>query len=304
MIKKLLASFLAGTTIASFVGCGRPMPPDERYAPNLSRAEEIRTAFIGGGGATAEESGGGSSAQPTGWATLTGVFTLDGPAPPRTPLSVTKDANICAPGGNAPLSEELVVAGDGGVRDVLIFLNDAISPEEPWTHPSAAPGKSDEVVFDQKECVFLSHVLAMQASQPLKILNSDPTAHNTKMEPKANPPFNQNIGAGGEILTQLPREEKAPFPVSCSVHPWMNAYIMVRDNGYFAVSADDGSFEIANLPAGVPLEFRVWQAAISFVQDVSVNGESAKWSKGRFTITLDPNDPSKNRLEVKVKSPS
>ena len=38
----------------------------------------------------------------------------------------------------------------------------------------------------------------------------------------------------------------------------MKAYMLPRENGYFAVSADDGSFEIANLPAGEELEIQVW----------------------------------------------
>ena len=36
----------------------------------------------------------------------------------------------------------------------------------------------------------------------------------------------------------------------CDVHPWMAAYIGVVDHPFFAVSGEDGSFTISDLPAG------------------------------------------------------
>ena len=69
--------------------------------------------------------------------------------------------------------------------------------------------------------------------------------------------------------------------------------MITRNNGYFAVTKADGSFEIPNLPAGVELEFRVWQEKLSFVQAVKVNGEDKKWSKGRFKQTLTAGEPLK-----------
>jgi hypothetical protein len=38
--------------------------------------------------------------------------------------------------------------------------------------------------------------------------------------------------------------------VKCDVHPWMTAYVAVMDNPYFAVTGEDGSFELPHLPAG------------------------------------------------------
>ncbi len=39
-------------------------------------------------------------------------------------------------------------------------------------------------------------------------------------------------------------------PFKCDVHGWMNAYVGVLPHPYFAVTKDDGKFELANLPAG------------------------------------------------------
>ena len=142
------------------------------------------------------------------------------------------------------------------------------------------------VVFDQKECVFLTRLTAMQATQRLKILNSDPVGHNTKLEPRANSMFDRTIVAGGSDFDQPQAEEREPFSVSCAIHPWMKAWVITRSNSYFAVTGPDGSFEIPNLPAGVELEFRTWHEKSKFVQNVSVNGSKEKWSKGKFSRTL------------------
>ena len=72
--------------------------------------------------------------------------------------------------------------------------------------------------------------------------------------------------------------------------------MIVRNSPYFAVTKADGTFEIANVPAGVPLEFRVWQERSGYLQEVSVNGQPQKWSKGKLPLTLVADES----LELKV----
>jgi uncharacterized protein (DUF2141 family) len=38
--------------------------------------------------------------------------------------------------------------------------------------------------------------------------------------------------------------------VKCEVHPWMGAWVGVLDHPFFAVTGDDGTFTIKDLPAG------------------------------------------------------
>ena len=44
------------------------------------------------------------------------------------------------------------------------------------------------------------------------------------------------------------------------------------------------------VPAGVPLEFRVWQEKGKFIQEVQLDGQPAKWKSGRMKITLQPGE--------------
>jgi hypothetical protein len=190
---------------------------------------------------------------------------------------------------------------------VLIFLANAPKGNANWIHSSYQATQDGTLAgrdgFDQKECIFLSHVFAMRSTQKLEILNSDPIGHNTNIAPtKGAQPFNQTIPAGATTLYAPGGESSAPFPVSCSIHPWMSAWMITRDNPCFAVSKPDGSFEIPYAPAGVELEFRIWQEAAKFVDGtVMVNGQATKLSKGKFTLTLEPDKPTS--LEFVIDSP-
>jgi len=286
--------------VIAIVGCARPQPPAE--CANSNNVSVLRTSF---GGSAAETAAPAATAvaEPTGWATLKGTFKLSGQAPERQPLKVDKDMSICAPGGKMPLAETLVVdSATQGIKDVVIYLaNPGKFPvgDPKWEHPSYAASLSAMPEFDQKNCVFLTHMLGMRSQQKLKVLNSDSTGHNTNVAGggKAKP---DNISvAANSYTTYTPGGESAePFNVACNVHPWMSARIIVRDSPYFAVTKADGTFEIANVPAGVPLEFRVWQEQAKFLQKVKLDGNDVTWSKGRLKLTLN-NDETKT-LDVVV----
>lgn len=270
-------------------GCGSSIPPEPR--PKMAEVARIRAAFeLAGGGGSSSSGNAAGGQQPAGWATLRGVFTLNGEPPPAPVLNINKHPEVCAPGGKTVYAESLVVdPATKGIANVVVYV-DRIP--DAWVHESAR-GATDEVVFDQKECVFLTHVAKMQTSQTLKILNSDPVGHNTKTVY-----FNKNVGSGETASFEPAGDTREPINVSCSVHPWMEAWLLIRENAYMAVTGPDGSFEIPNLPAGVELQFKVWQEKAKYLENVTLNGSGVKWPKGRMKVTLAPD--SDTSLEVVV----
>lgn len=275
-------------------GCARPLPPAEHA--QAANVKILRTAFGGNATETAAASA-GAVAEPTGWSTLRGSFKFNGTPPERQALDVNKDQSVCAPGGKVVLSQELVVdPSTQGIRDVLLFLTGPAKfpvGDPKWEHPSYVEQREATIDFDQKQCIFLTHVLGMRSTQRLRILNSDPVGHNTKIDATGRAAqINATIPSGAEVMYEPKGESPETFPVSCSIHPWMSAKMIVRNSPYFAVTKDDGSFEIANVPAGVPLEFRVWQERARFIETVTVNGKAEKWPKGRLKLTLQPDQPT------------
>jgi len=46
--------------------------------------------------------------------------------------------------------------------------------------------------------------------------------------------------------------------VKCNIHPWMHGYIAVFKHPFFAVTDQEGHFEIKNVPAG-NYTIKAWQ---------------------------------------------
>jgi hypothetical protein len=55
--------------------------------------------------------------------------------------------------------------------------------------------------------------------------------------------------------------------VTCDVHNWMTAWVGVESHPYFAVSGSDGTFTIANAPAGRHT-IRAWQERYGWITKV------------------------------------
>ena len=83
----------------------------------------------------------------------------------------------------------------------------------------------------------------------------------------------------------------------------MRAYFLPRKDGYYAVTGRDGSFEIANVPAGESLEIQVWHESAGGrggpLVLTSEKAKELKWNKkGRFKITLAEDEVEELDLTV------
>ena len=175
--------------------------------------------------------------------TITGVVHFDGKAPARVPIDMSMDP-ACAFSKDPNLSEQFVITG-GKLANVFVYVKSGITP-------SQAPAGAPPVVLDQKGCRYLPHVVAVQQGGSVQFRNSDPTMHNIHTMPST-------VGNEGVDISQAPMGQaqthqfKSPetmLPVRCNNHPWMNAFVNVAPNPYFAVSGADGSFTIQGLPPG------------------------------------------------------
>jgi hypothetical protein len=291
---------LAGVALLAPAGCRRPVARPVRYS--AGNVAVLRTALGGkaGGEATASAA---PTAEPTGWATLRGVFKVDGAPPSPSPLNITSDHAVCMPGNKPVYASDIKVDSSGGIANVVVYLETKYPDGDAnWEHPQFA-ALPKEVEFDQKSCVFLTHVFAIRSSQLLKVLNSDPVGHNTKLEGGGKAlPGNFTVPAGASAIYSPVGESDEPFKVSCSIHPWMAAYGLVRKSPYFAVTNDKGEFELANLPAGVPLKFRLWHERTQFIRDAKTTGTVDKLGGGRLQLKLANDEQRSLELSISAKS--
>ena len=217
------------------------------------------------------------------WGDLTGQFLYDGKAPVAKLLSVTKDVEVCAK--HALKDESLVVnPKNSGVANIVIALYRKRGGKKPKIHPAYKPGT--EVIADNLKCRFAPHVIPLWTRQVLLIKNSDSVGHNTKIDTLKNKAFNKTLSAGGQEKVSFKKAEKVPVSISCSVHPWMRSWLVVKDTPYVAVTDKDGKFTIKNLPAG-KWTFQVWHEKAGYVSKViNSEGKKKKWKRGRVKVTV------------------
>jgi len=218
-------------------------------------------------------------------ADVTGKVTLVG-TPPDMPTIDMSGQKECAALHPDPVTEETVIVGDKGqLKNVVVSLVKT-TDEDDKAVPNQPPPPADPVVLDQKGCMFVPHVLALQAGQPLVIKNSDPFLHNVHSQSTVNEAFNMAMPTANDGEKADP-QPKAPeiFKVKCDVHPWMTGWVAVFDHPYFAVTGDDGTFDIKGLPDG-RYTMRAWHERYG-TRDQTV---TVKDGKGTVDFTFKTDD--------------
>ena len=175
---------------------------------------------------------------------ITGTVKLDGTAPHMKGIDMSKDPYCAKAHANDPGHiEEVVVGASGGLENVVLYISEGLSgaTETPTTVP----------VFDQKNCMYSPHVLAMDVNQKFKVQTSDQTTHN--IHPLPNPmtgniPWNQSQPPGAAPIEKSWKSVEM-IPVQCNIHPWMHGYFAVV-KGPYATTDANGSYTMNNVPPG------------------------------------------------------
>jgi hypothetical protein len=174
-----------------------------------------------------------------------GVVRWEGPAIQPRPLRMDADPK-CAElheGKSVPAQDRLVAA-DGGVANVFVYLKEAPAGTGPFPKPATA------VDLTQKGCFYEPRVLGILVQQDLAVHNEDATLHNVRCMAKANRPFNLGQPANSPPRTKFFTTPEEAVKFKCDVHPWMAAYVFVMQHPFFAVTDASGRFSIEGLPAG------------------------------------------------------
>ncbi|MFN7137709.1 MAG: hypothetical protein ACK4UN_00040 [Limisphaerales bacterium] len=178
-------------------------------------------------------------------ADITGKVTLKGTPPPEKPMDVIKkDAGCGKLITEVPKTRFYVVGENAELADVVVSLK-GISGK-------STGAQEKPLLLDQIKCEYVPYVAAVQTKQKILVRNSDPVFHNVHPTPTVpgNPEANK---------AQMPKAPDLEFAFNnpenflrykCDVHPWMFAYVSIFDHPYFAVTGQDGTFTIKNVPPG------------------------------------------------------
>lgn len=199
------------------------------------------------------------------WGTWKGRVVVAGELPDVAPLVAKGDQairdSVCV-AHDVPDDSLRVDPESRGLANVFVFLR----RKPAIVHPDLESSAESEVVFDQKDCRFVPHAMVVRTGQTVLVKSDDPTNHNTHTHPTFNTPENflvqPNSREGVPLEFRLP--EPVPVKVTCDLHPWMNAYWLVINHPYAAVTNEEGEFLIEHLPAGTQT-FRVWHERAGWI---------------------------------------
>lgn len=174
---------------------------------------------------------------------MKGKALFQGEAPRRRKVDMGSDPACHALHAEAAREESVIVGEKGELANVFVWVSKGLEGKQ--FPPPATPAE-----LDQKGCTYVPHVLGLQVGQKLVIKNTDPVTHNVHSFAKKNKAFNQSQQSGGKSLEQVFDKEEVLMQIKCDIHGWMSTYVGVVAHPFFAVTKEDGTFEILGLPPG------------------------------------------------------
>ncbi len=168
------------------------------------------------------------------------------------------------------------------------------------------------VEVHQPHCAFIPHCLfhfpqykdnpkkprdLKPTGQVWKAVNNANISHNTDYKGGSLNAGNNKLLQKGESMTvENLKPESSPVLIKCSIHNWMDAYMMVVDTPYYAVSLSDtlgikdfdtkndqfGTYEIKNLPVG-KVRVIAWHEKLHYLTKDEGKGEVVEIAAGKPT---------------------
>jgi hypothetical protein len=181
--------------------------------------------------------------------TITGSVKWTGPIPKIPSTTINKDPEICDPQAQKKRDlERLVIASSGGVANTVVFLKDV------------SKGKAMELperrqFLNQKTCRYEPHVLLVPDNGTVHLKSSDPVLHTVHMSGASD--YNLPFPFANQTVTRTMNREGL-VDLRCNAgHVWMNAEMLVVRHPYYAVTDEDGTFKLTNVPPG-DYEIEAW----------------------------------------------
>jgi len=198
---------------------------------------------------------------------LTGTVDYDGAIRADSVITVPADQ----PGCGLTITQHTVDHNGSRIGGVVVWITDIRTGK-----PLPVPRRFQ---LSNADCVLNPSLQAVFAPGTLNMTSEDVTMHRDRIinvgtgEMVGLAPFNDN----GEVVPfDRLLDKPAELEITCELHPWSKAYILVFDHPYFATTSSSGSFTIDDVPPGT-YHVRAWHPSLGLSdQTVTITaGQSA-----------------------------
>lgn len=111
--------------------------------------------------------------------------------------------------------------------------------------------------MDQKNLTFIPKILPVIVGSTVDFLNNDDVVHNVFSPDACAGKFNLGSWKKGEVKSHKYDKLGCQSVILCNVHPEMEAYVIVLQNPYYAVTDKEGNYSIKNVPPG-KYKIKIW----------------------------------------------
>ncbi len=207
---------------------------------------------------------------------VTGSVTLEGPVPEPFRFKLTMGAypEHCQPLANKDgdvLLPRARVSSRHEVRDVVIFIQDL-------ERGKAADKEGPMLTVNR--CQFDHLVMAGMDGTPLRLLMNDTVLHPLRGWEMLNegriPLFHfPTMETGQEQSAKLMTRRSGMVKVECDQHRYMQTWILVPLNPYFATTDKTGHFSIDGIPPG-SYTLGAWHPSLGYLEKTVTVGAKEK----------------------------
>lgn len=212
---------------------------------------------------------------------IRGQVTIEGgqPRPMAFNLVTIPDPVFCgtiSTGTGWRLVEDFIIGPNKELKDVVVMLKDATKGK---------PFKLPKVRIESKDCDFIPFVNVLRDYDEISVVNMDPVEHDIQgyetarrrgarvlfNRPLPMNPFHKLAGFVSKEPTYLagkPMVERIHlkrgrniFVMQCGFHPYMFSWGVVVKNPYYAITKEDGLFEIKDIVPG-DYTLTAWHAGV------------------------------------------
>jgi hypothetical protein len=236
------------------------------------------------------------------WASLKGRFVFEGDIPKQKTfaLSASQRAAHGLPADFRFTDDRMQVDEESkGIANILVYVaherTDSKLKMPVFNDPRDTP--NPEHLFHFQNLSYSPRISFMYTTQKLLFVNAHATPMIVTYQEPAEKRVRLRFDPNGRVPRSFWKPTPTPIHIDHAINGALDAWVLVRDNPYVALTNSKGEFEIKNLPVG-NWQFVAWHEKAQEKLTVNRDGKEETWKKGEFLATIEKKGTDLGEIKV------